>query len=341
MTDKRPSVGRSWLRAITARLGIVAAALVVSTSALAQCTSGSLQGVLTPTATFQTVTVPAGGPSYYEFAATTGSTYTFTMCQGGGSAGGDDSYLTLANTTPTSIQVADDQCGAASELVWVATSTGTFRMYVSNFVCDPRPVDYTLAYKVVAPGGGGPVQSDLCSGAVAITCAQSPISGTTIGSTQDPIPCTLAGNGFNALQQAVWYKYVGDNQQVTVNTCALGYDTRITVFSGSCASLTCVGGNDDFCGLASQVTWNANTGTDYYIAIHGFGATATGNFTLTLTCTSLCLPLPANDDCALASPLTIGAPATQAAPTVRTPAPRATPLVLPPSPHCPMCSTPS
>ncbi|MCB0791275.1 MAG: hypothetical protein KDB97_05880, partial [Flavobacteriales bacterium] len=156
--------------------------------------------------------------------------------------------------------------------------------------------------------------NDFCSNATPITCAMSPVSGTSVGSTQDPIPCTLAGNTFNQLQQAVWYKYVGDDQQVTLNTCGTGTltDSRLTVFDGTCGSLNCVAGNDDMgaaCGIGtlhSQVQWNAFSGNTYYIAVHAYGATTTGTFTLNLTCTPLCLPVPVNDDCANAIPLAVG-----------------------------------
>ena len=71
---------------------------------------------------------------------------------------------------------------------------------------------------------------------------------------------------------------------VTINTCDVtGFDTKLFVFSGSCGNLTCVTGNDDFCGLRSQVSFMANMGTTYYIIVGGFNAAATGNFILNLS----------------------------------------------------------
>jgi hypothetical protein len=81
--------------------------------------------------------------------------------------------------------------------------------------------------------------------------------------------------------------------------------------------LNCVTANDDFCGTSgfrSQVTFNAYSGTDYYIFVHGFQSgtslSATGTFTMNVTCSALCLPLPANDECANAVALSLDAAAT-------------------------------
>lgn len=41
--------------------------------------------------------------------------------------------------------------------------------------------------------------------------------------------------------------------------CSLDYDTQVTVFTGGCSSLQCVGGNDDSpdaaCDVASEYVW--------------------------------------------------------------------------------------
>jgi hypothetical protein len=73
------------------------------------------------------------------------------------------------------------------------------------------------------------------------------------------------------------------------------YDSSITVFTGSCGALTCVTVNDDVrtSPFLSKVGFQTVNGQDYYILVHGFGATDVGPFTLTLACQ----PTPANDLC--------------------------------------------
>jgi len=140
--------------------------------------------------------------------------------------------------------------------------------------------------------------NDLCANAIPLSCGGAPVTGTTGGATIDAVgTCgtTLGTAG------GVWYTIVGAGTDITVNTCSgTTYDSEIGVFTGSCGALTCVAGNDDFCGLQSSVTFSTTLGTTYYILVTGFG-TATGPFTLTYTCAP-----PVNDNCASALPITCG-----------------------------------
>jgi hypothetical protein len=175
-----------------------------------------------------------------------------------------------------------------------------------------------VAFTTPAP----PPANDDCINAIALTSctggAQT-LAGTTLNSTVDAVYTNCGAGGSNTTERGVWYVYTGDDNAVTINTCsATGYDSRITVYSGSCGALVCEGANDDatctFSGLRSQVTFNANSGTDYFIFVHGFqnnpSLSATGNFVLNWTCAPLCVPVPGNDACANAQALTVDAPAT-------------------------------
>ena len=117
-----------------------------------------------------------------------------------------------------------------------------------------------------------PPVNDLCTGALPIACAQT-ITGNTSTATPDAVATCVT-----SLSSApgVWYTFAGDGSITTLSLCGSSFDTKIGVFSGSCASLTCVTGNDDFasCGLQSQVTFQTTTGTNYYILVTGF-STAT------------------------------------------------------------------
>jgi len=124
--------------------------------------------------------------------------------------------------------------------------------------------------------------NDLCVNAIPIDCGSS-INGTTVLATFDDVGTCGTSN----TAPGVWYTVAGNGQPITVSTClAASYDTKLSVFEGSCGALVCVGGNDDFpgCGLRSQVTFNSVIGTTYYILVHGF-LSETGTFTLsTSTC---------------------------------------------------------
>lgn len=146
--------------------------------------------------------------------------------------------------------------------------------------------------------------NDDCASATVITCGQT-ISGTTTGSTDD----AASGAGFCGTSysggQGVWYRFAGNDNLVTASVCdAADFDTKISVFSGSCGSLVCVDGNDDFTGCTgntSEISFVASSGTDYFILVHGFSGDV-GDFDLTVTC----LPPPSNDLCTSAISLSCG-----------------------------------
>ncbi|MBK7427240.1 MAG: hypothetical protein IPI60_09510 [Saprospiraceae bacterium] len=145
-----------------------------------------------------------------------------------------------------------------------------------------------------------------CSTATAVTCGV-PVVGTTVGGQLAP----NLGTCTTALNTAVgkWYTVYGGGGNITASLCTgTAYDSKIGVFSGTCGTLVCVGGNDDGCGAQSTVTWNAVNGTLYYIYVTGF-STATGAFTLNVTGTCGAPPpppVPGNDTCANATAITCG-----------------------------------
>ena len=122
-------------------------------------------------------------------------------------------------------------------------------------------------------------QADLCTAAPALACG-AVVAGNTTAFTADIAPFCGTGDGTGG---GVWYRFVGTGGSVTASLCGSGYDTKIRVYTGTCAALVCTVGNDDFCGLQSQVTWVSVLGTTYYLLVHGFGA-ASGAYTLSITC---------------------------------------------------------
>ncbi len=96
---------------------------------------------------------------------------------------------------------------------------------------------------------------------------------------------------------------LGTGNGFTARTDAPGtnYDTKLTVFSGDCGTLTCVDGDDDGAGgLRSRVDWVSAPGDDYLILVHGFSS-FTGDFELVLEE----VPPPVNDDVCDALPVSI------------------------------------
>jgi subtilisin-like proprotein convertase family protein len=164
----------------------------------------------------------------------------------------------------------DDFCGLQSQFTWATTAGVTYYIRVHGFAGATGPFTLNIACQPV---------NDNCSAALNINCGQS-LNGTTVGASIDAAP--FCGTTITA--PGVWYTFIGSGGIETVNTCsAASYDTKLSVYSGTCGALVCVGGNDDFCGLRSQVTFPTTAGTRYYVLVHGFSS-AQGTFTLTRNC---------------------------------------------------------
>ena len=66
----------------------------------------------------------------------------------------------------------------------------------------------------------------------------------------------------------VWYTLEGTGIATAVGLCEeANFDTKMSVFQGSCDDLVCLGGNDDFCGFQSAYGWDAEVGVTYYILV--------------------------------------------------------------------------
>jgi len=110
----------------------------------------------------------------------------------------------------------------------------------------------------------------------------------------------------------VWYRYRFDTfgdvdipLVVQASTCSseTDFDTALTVYSGDCSDLKCVGGKDDDseCGNGgtdehSTVAWHADRRKNYYIYVHGSQANHTGNFEISITGTEAIVPSDSEDE---------------------------------------------
>lgn len=263
-------------------LGIICVAITLFQSkASAQCSGGAYDTTIIPTTTIQLQNVPSLSSFYYDFVATQGVTYMFTFCSTYGASALDssssayDTQITiLDNIGNYAGGYNDDFCGAQSYLEWMCPTNGTYRALPSLYNCATSTTDPTImAYQIVAPA------NDPCFNATPITVPSSNVNNTTYATSEIALTCGPADD----TSGGVWYSVVGDGNQYTASLCSNGqFDTRMRVYSGSCSSLICEGGNENFCGTQSQVTWCAVNGTTYYILVYG-NAGAFGAFTLNMS----------------------------------------------------------
>jgi hypothetical protein len=234
--------------------------------------------------------------------------YTFTN----GAAAVNLNLDTCASGTDTVITVYD-ACGGV-ELACNDDATGTPCSGPASSVSLLVNASQTIKIRVSDKGVGTSftltrtitIPNDPCSGAI-LVAIPSATAGTTVGATLDaglPI-CTGPGvNDFGGNTQitapSLWYRVNSPvNQTIYADVLNASHDSKLSVYTGSCAAPVCVTMNDDVnTGFKSKVAFQAVAGQDYYIMVHGF-LTSTGTFTLTVTADAT----PSNDLCANAIPL--------------------------------------
>ena len=145
-------------------------------------------------------------------------------------------------------------------------------------------VGQTVAVNILCntpPPPTPPANDDVCS-AESITC-NSLTSGTTVNATTDGVATCGTTQG----QPGVWYRISGNGDDYVASLCNTSWDSKISIYSGTCSSLTCVGGVDDngpsCTGTAASYSWSSVAGEVYYILVHSYSST--NPFDLEVTCT--------------------------------------------------------
>ncbi|MBN2682270.1 MAG: T9SS type A sorting domain-containing protein [Bacteroidales bacterium] len=159
------------------------------------------------------------------------------------------------------------------------TCGSTYTIYVWAYNSCGNSVSTTLTSTLACA-----TTNDLCADAITVSCGGSYIGNTnTATTTGAPATC---GTSIGA--PGVWYVFEGNGNVVTFDLCASSYDTKVSVYEGSCGSLTCVGGNDDgtnCSGTQSEFEFISESGTDYYIYVNGYLG-STGNYVMDVNCIS-------------------------------------------------------
>lgn len=174
-------------------------------------------------------------------------------------------------------------CTGFSSEVDIPTIMGnTYLVLVHGFS------SFTGDFDITATLGQPIITNDDCADATVIACGQT-INGTTSPANPDTV---VACNNVTSTANGVWYKAVGNGTFITASLCSgTNYDSKLSVYTGTCSNLTCVASNDDFCGSQSEATWSSVNGQEYLILVHGFGS-SNGAYAISMACT----PPPPNDD---------------------------------------------
>ncbi|GFH57228.1 hypothetical protein CTEN210_13704 [Chaetoceros tenuissimus] len=148
--------------------------------------------------------------------------------------------------------------------------------------------------------GNGSTTQNLDNAVLVLFDASTPLSGITDINAESDSTCLVVNgspithvtfeNGV-ALSTSYgsspssWYKVTGTGGLTSAETVLpYGFDTKLHVYSGSCGSFTCIGGNNDDNGTLSKVTLDSVPLEEYYILVYGYSSHSFGPSFLKSVC---------------------------------------------------------
>ena len=185
-------------------------------------------------------------------------------------------FITITDASGTTIL----DYGTGS-LTFTPSIDGDFRFYLhTNESCGTEATGRARRIQCTTPP---PPTNDLVANAIDVGLCGGSFTGNTKFSTQTgDAPSCYTGSFETWTAPGVWYKVVGNGQNITASLCGSTFDTKIFIYTGSAGSLTCLTYNDDFCSTQSQVTFSSTLNTTYHILVTGYGS-AKGGFTLNVS----------------------------------------------------------
>jgi hypothetical protein len=129
--------------------------------------------------------------------------------------------------------------------------------------------------------------NDSCGTALPIEMTSNTYYGSSVdAAARDVIPCESKASEFTS---SVWYTFLGTGSQITFSTCSEQADfaTDISVFSGRCGDLDCVGTDKTECGQQSVISFNTIAAEVYSVRVQGANPDELGDFILSVSVRSV------------------------------------------------------
>lgn len=191
-----------------------------------------------------------------------------------------DSHVSVFRNGCTALQCVgstgqDLPCGASGAVSWFSESETEYIIYVSGR--GGRVGDFTLSITDSSTQAG-----EMCQTSVALGSGTITVTGSTVDAETTSNVC---GNITSA--EGVWYEFVGTGSTMTLWTCdpQTTFDARVSVFTGTCTSLTCEYASSASCSELSNGPSQFTTvaGVKYHMLVHGSEPDMTGSFSLTMS----------------------------------------------------------
>ena len=120
------------------------------------------------------------------------------------------------------------------------------------------------------------IGNDVCSSAEPLTPGVL-VQGSTRNTAVNDTGVPLCGAPVDS--PGVWYSVTGTGELLSASLSSGSFDTRLTVYEGSCGALACVSDVDNIGGNQETTAWCSTLGIEYFILIHANGGQA-GPFAL-------------------------------------------------------------
>jgi len=167
-----------------------------------------------------------------------------------------------------------------SQLSWCGTPDETYLIRVFGYWGDRGAFTLAISEDGGAPGNDEPEHATL------VDALPATIQGSTSCATLTPNVPRCSGNSASEAPD-VWYTVAGTGKKLTASTCdGSSYDTQIAIFTVDNNALSCVGGDNNGCGVLepgdpghASLGWCSVADETYLIRVYGHDE-AKGAFTL-------------------------------------------------------------
>jgi len=194
------------------------------------------------------------------------------------------------------LRANDDYCDSQSQVSFGTAAGNQYLIEVGGYRQETGQGVLTITCETAVC----PPANDNCSNAQPVGEVWQQAFDTRCASYDGPRFCITSPN--------IWYLYTAScTGKATVSLCGSEFDTILAAYDFTSCPPTqrdLIDCNDDFCGAASQLSFDVVAGSQYLIEIGGY-SNAVGRGKLTITCQGLPgpQPQPQADNCANAKPV--------------------------------------
>jgi hypothetical protein len=242
----------------------------VTTIRLLQCGDGQLFDVETPGSWYFVEGIPGGRLRASTCSEATNFKHRITLFSGENC----DSRSCLASGIDPDLDCPYTDASDATNatyIEWESAPGQNFYIFVHNFFAGDSG-DFGLNVREATP----PPENNLCNSAVDVVNTYQFVAGSSVGATFDiGVKCDRCIDS-GPKYPGVWYRIPaqGIDTEVVATVCSEFLSFNISIYTGTCDEFECVDSLQELgltcnsAGMATNSTWTADKGQEYYILVH-------------------------------------------------------------------------